>query len=146
MTQLPTLTLDPSQLKLATNIQDVASAMGNVGGDAGKLWTDLVLAAHDKFGNGWQDAVTVNDLVVLAAQLVADVGGFVPNPVSAVAAQVLTVDRLVTSALPQALAVYQFLSAVAALAPQLKIAPATPDEIPNAGVNSRGRAGEPGAS
>ena len=134
-----TVTLDASQLKLEVTVQNVASAMGTVGGDAGKLWSDLVLAAKSKFGDGWQDVVTVNDLVVLAAQLVADVGDFVPNPVSTVASEVLTVDKLVTSVLPQALAVYQFISAVAKLAPGLKFQGATPDEIPNAGGHGRGQ-------
>ena len=121
-----TVTLDASQLKLETTVQDIASAMGTVGGDAGALWKDVVLAAKSKFGDGWQDLITVNDLVVLAAQLVADVGDFVPNPVSTAAAEVLTVDKLVTSVLPQALAVYQFVQAVAKLAPGLKFQGADP--------------------
>ena len=101
-----TSSLTTIETELSASITTIAAGASALGGDVAAFWKALQAAWEAKGTNIPFDAVAVDDLVILAAQLCTDLS--VPG-----AATVLMIAKLLGGVIPESSALIQFIVAIA---------------------------------
>ena len=100
-----TVSLTAAESQIASSVSTITAGATALGGDVGAFWKALEAAAAAKWVNIPFDAIAVDDLVILAAQIATDFS--VPG-----AGTVLLIAKLLGGAIPESAALIQFIVAI----------------------------------
>lgn len=100
-----TSSLTTVETSLVSSVKAIETGVSELGGEVAAFWKALKAASAAKWGDVPLDAIALDDLIILAAQLCTDVS--VPG-----AGTVLAIAKLVGGAIPESAALIRFFISV----------------------------------